>query len=86
MALKLAGDLVLLATIFFAAFVAFVRFAHIEAPGELDFLVEAGDWLTREFGPGWWALLLGLGAVVGWWVSGLGKAMVRKTEKHWDRR
>ena len=84
-AMRLLGDLVILATIFFAATIAFIAFSRIEAPDELRFVLSWSQVLTDRLGPLWWAFLLGFGAVAGWTLSRIGRGLSSTSRRRLDR-
>lgn len=80
---KFVGEAVILATIFFVLTVLVTGYLVADWPDELAPLIEAGDFMKRNLGPAWWALVIGLGAVSGTAIARAGKQAVAKAPQRW---
>ena len=81
--LKLVGDAVTLVTVLFVAAFLLTRHFNLEWPREIEFLYGLGARLQSLFGPAWWAMVVGLGAVFGFALSRMGRnALAASEQRH----
>jgi hypothetical protein len=73
----------LLATIFFVLTVLATSYFIADWPQELEPLLAVGDALQRNLGPAWWALVIGVGAVVGMAVAREGRKAIARGPDRW---
>jgi hypothetical protein len=84
-AIRIAGDLLILSSIFFLIALAFIQGVQSDWPRALR---PVGDLFARgqeAFGPVWWAMTLAIGVMGGWIVRVYGVKVQRKAMRDWPQ-